>query len=114
VSNTPSSLAARRNLPSGVSYNSSDSGAGARRNRSTPENTFKNPLAKEAKKDAIQIQTFTEEALAQADITRDSSKGIFDIISNRYRHSAWSRFEMDRLVQEVPAPAEAPAPTPAQ
>lgn len=95
---------------SGTGYNYGGSGMAARRNRDS-DASFKNPLAKEAKRDAVQIETFAEQAMASADITKDTSKGIFDIISNRYRSSAWTRFDMDKAMQESPAPAAVePAP----
>lgn len=104
-------VAATSGRRSGTGYNYSGSGSSsARRNRDS-DASFKNPLAKEAKRDAVQIETFAEQAMASADITKDTSKGIFDIISNRYRSSAWTRFDMDKAMQEVPAPAAVgPAP----
>lgn len=96
-----------RRQSSGVSYNYGGSGSGARRSRNEAA-AFKNPLGKDDKRSAVQIETFAEQAMASADITKDTSKGIFDIISNRYRSSAWTRFDMEKAMQEVPAPAVTP------
>jgi hypothetical protein len=95
---------------SGVSYNYSGSGGSSSGRRNNEPAAFKNPLAKQQRTNGVQIETFAEQAMAQAEITKDSSVGIFDIISNRYRRSAWSRFEMDKAVEATPTPAEAPAP----
>jgi hypothetical protein len=111
VSETEIAEMERSRPRTGTLYNYGGSGAGQRRNRDDVGG-FKNPLAKEDKRDAVQIETFSEQAVAAAEITKDSSKGIFDIISNRYRSSAWTRFDMDKAMQEVPAPAVTPtAPT---
>ncbi|MBY0515685.1 MAG: hypothetical protein K2P81_02170 [Bacteriovoracaceae bacterium] len=97
----------RTSYSNGGSFNSSSRGRGS--------NNFNNPFGKNEKKDNVQVDMFAEQALAAAEISKDTSVGIFDLISNRYRRSAWSRFEMDKLVQEVPAEAtkEVPAPAPA-
>jgi len=103
-------LAATSTRRSATGYNYGGSASGGRRSRDS-DAAFKNPLAKDAKRDAVQIETYAEQAMASADITKDTSKGIFDIISNRYRSSAWSRFDMEKAMQEVPAPAAVePAP----
>ncbi len=63
--------------------------------RGVTQEGFVNPFApkQETKKTpAVQIETFAQQAVGEADITRDSSRGIFDIISHRYRNTAWSRF----------------------
>jgi hypothetical protein len=109
LSATDSEVASPSARRTGTGYNGGGSGSSSRRNRE--DATFKNPLAKDGKRDAVQVETFTEQAMASADITKDTSKGIFDIISNRYRSSAWSRFDMEKAMQEVPAPAAVgPAP----
>lgn len=85
----------------GTSYNYAGSTGSAR--RSGPGITpFKSPLDKSGKPSAVQVETYSEEALAAADINKDTSKGIFDIISHRYRSSAWRRFEMDKAVDAAP------------
>ncbi len=88
----------------GTSYNPS-SGSGSS-NRGSSKTDFSNPFAKGGKPEAVQIETFAEQAFAQAEITKDTSVGIFDLISNRYRRSAWNKFDLEKQVQgeEVPAP----------
>lgn len=42
------------------------------------------------------VLTFAERASQQAQISKNQDKFLFDIISNRYRLSAWNRFEFDQ------------------
>lgn len=46
-------------------------------------------LNKGNKPSAVQIETFAEKAIREADITNDPSRGLFEIISNRYRANGW-------------------------
>lgn len=46
-----------------------------------------------AKPAAVQVETFAQQAVRDAEITKDTSRGIFDIISNRYRASGWKQLE---------------------
>lgn len=55
---------------------------------------FVNPLAglnKTKKPSSVQIETFAEKAIREAEITNDTSRGLFEIISNRYRTSGWGQ-----------------------
>lgn len=58
------------------------------------ENSYVDPLAalqnKGEKPSAVQIETFAEKAIREAEITKDTSRNLFDIISSRYRSSAIS------------------------
>lgn len=83
----------------GTTYNSSSSGSSSRR----ANKTIAMPLpGGKAKREAVQIETFAEQALAQAEITKDTSVGIFDLISNRYRRSAWNKFDLDKEIEATP------------
>lgn len=53
---------------------------------------------REAASDNVLI--FAERAEQQAQISRSQDKFLFDIISNRYRLSAWNRFEFDQTPTE--------------
>ncbi len=90
----------------GVSYNYAGS-VGAKKGGGGDLPAFQNPFAKQEKKPAVQVDTYAEQAVAAADINKDPSVGIFDIISHRYRRSAWGRFEMEKQLQETPAAPEA-------
>lgn len=46
------------------------------------------------------VLTFAERASQQAQISKNQDKFLFDIISNRYRLSAWNRFEFDQSPAE--------------
>lgn len=46
------------------------------------------------------VLMFAERAEQQAQISRSQDKFLFDIISNRYRLSAWNRFEFDQTPLE--------------
>lgn len=48
-----------------------------------------------SKKSNASILDFAEKAAREAEIVKDSSKGIFDIISYRYKMSAWNTLEVD-------------------
>lgn len=85
----------------GTSYNYAGSTGSARR-AGPGFAPFKSPLDKNGKPASVQVETYSEEALAAADINKDTTKGIFDIISHRYRSSAWRRFEMDKAVEAAP------------
>lgn len=93
--------------PKGTGYNPS-TGSGSR-SRGSNGTDFANPFAKGGKQDAVQVETFAEQAFAQAEITKDTSVGIFDLISNRYRRSAWNKFDLEKQIQ---AEAVEPAPSP--
>ncbi|MFP5459550.1 MAG: hypothetical protein ACLGG7_12510, partial [Bacteriovoracia bacterium] len=92
----------------GVRYNSGSYGSAPRRGQQM--GAFKSPFDKNANQGAVQVDTYSQEAVAAADINKDTSKGIFDIISHRYRSSAWRRFEMDKVVTDPAPQAEAPKP----
>lgn len=48
-------------------------------------------------KTGTQIMDFAAQASIEAEIEKDSSKGIFDIITNRYKMRAWREFKDDVL-----------------
>lgn len=55
---------------------------------------FVNPLDslnKSKKPPSIQVETFAERAIREAEISNDTSRGLFEIISNRYRNSGWGQ-----------------------
>ncbi len=54
-------------------------------------------------KNPITIQHFQDEATKQAEITNDTSRPIFEIITHRYRASAWKKFDVYNL-QNQPLP----------
>lgn len=97
-----------RQNAAGVKYNSGSYGSSPRRGQQM--GAFKSPFDKNANQGAVQVDTYSQEAVAAADINKDTSKGIFDIISHRYRSSAWRRFEMDKVVTDPAPEAEAPKP----
>lgn len=70
-------------------YNAS---GGSRPSGGTGGPEFVNPLAalnKQQKPAAVQVETFAEQAIRNAEINRDSSRSLFEVISNRYRASGW-------------------------
>jgi len=64
------------------------------------DNPYAALLKKKGQKDSngVEIIDFQNIATAQAEITKDSNKAIFDIISHRYRSSAWRKFELDKKI----------------
>lgn len=67
-----------------------------------------NPFAKFGKKEAtpnsaVQIEDYSslaDKAIGEAQISKDTSRPIFDIITYRYKLSAWKRFE-DQINKEI-------------
>jgi hypothetical protein len=107
LSNLPSLEEESSGSRQGTSYNPSSS---SRSNRNSGSRTdFTNPFAKGGKQEAVQVETFAEQAFAEAEITKDTSIGIFDLISNRYRRSGWSRVDMEK---QMPPESEVPVPNP--
>lgn len=81
------------------SYQNSNAGNMRRSNTNSGS-----PTASRTAQNNVHIESFAEQALAEAEITKDTSIGIFDLISNRYQRSAWSRFEMNKKLQEQAVP----------
>jgi hypothetical protein len=48
----------------------------------------------------VDLSGLAQKATIEADITKDSSKGIFDILSHRYKMRAWKEFE-DSMTKEI-------------
>jgi hypothetical protein len=65
------------------------------------DNPYAALLKKKGQKESsgVEIMDFQNMATAQAEITKDSNKAIFDIISHRYRSSAWRKFELDKKIE---------------
>jgi hypothetical protein len=55
---------------------------------------------------AIHIEDFAEKAARKAEIVTDTSRGIFDIISYRYKVSAWREFKDVMKTSPEPQPAK--------
>lgn len=98
-------------------YNKSGSAKAASYDSKSSRNSFGrkksnsqayNPFAKFGKKEAksnsaVQIEDYSslaEKAYADAQISKDTSRPIFDIITYRYKLSAWKRFE-DQINKEI-------------
>ncbi len=58
-----------------------------------PPNPFAKFGAKTEKPAAVQVETFAQQAVQGAEVNTDTSRGLFDIISNRYRTSGWRQLE---------------------
>jgi hypothetical protein len=63
-------------------------------------NPFANFMQKNKKNiggdaNSVEILDFHEQARKKAEISRNSSKPIFEIISHRYRSSAWKKFDLE-------------------
>jgi hypothetical protein len=71
------------------------------KNERDSDNPYAALLKKKGQKESsgIEIMDFQNMATAQAEITKDSNKAIFDIISHRYRSSAWRKFELDKKIE---------------
>lgn len=87
---TGSGAAQRAQLPG---YNAA---GGSRPSGGQGEPEFVNPLAGltskgESKPAAVQVETFAERAIREAEITRDTSRNLFEVISNRYRANGWGQ-----------------------
>lgn len=73
---------------------------------------FKSPFDRFKKKGAqngagsVAIEDFAEKARREAEIISDKNKMIFDIISYRYKVSAWREFEPDFTAAEEPEKAK--------
>jgi hypothetical protein len=50
---------------------------------------------KEEVEGGTEVLTFAERATAKAEVSHSSEAVIFDIISNRYRTSAWRKLESE-------------------
>lgn len=110
---TPTSANAEVNAKAvNTGYNAA--GGMNRGNGSGGQDGFVNPFAalgaKEKKNSAIQIETYANKAMAEAEIVKDTSTPIFQLISNRYRTSAWDRFNVMEPIPVTPATTPAPAP----
>jgi hypothetical protein len=69
------------------------SGGGKSGNKSKRSNPFSKFKRKSGNKTTgIDIENFARKAQREAEIVQDHSKGIFDIISYRYKMSAWKKF----------------------
>ncbi len=74
------------------------SGSSAKTSRSKSSNSF-NPYSKYGKKNSnrgakgVDIINFAQKAQREATINKDTSKPIFDIITNRYKTTAWREFK---------------------
>lgn len=55
----------------------------------------KMPGMETEQKDGTEVLTFAEKAISKADVTNSPSTPIFDIISNRYRRSGWSKLDTE-------------------
>lgn len=88
-----------------LGYSSSGSQS---KSKSYKQEAYKNPFSKFGKKNetapqAVTVEdygNFAEKAMNEAEITKDSSKPLFDIITYRYKFSAWKKFE-DQMKKEI-------------
>jgi hypothetical protein len=88
------------NLPG---YNAAGSASRSARQADAPPNPFAKFGAKNERPAAVQVETYAQQAVQAADVTTDTSRGLFEIISNRYRTSGW------RQLEATPVPSN-PAP----
>ena len=70
-----------------------------------------NPYSRYKKKNTnntsgVNIQDFAQEAQRKAEIVQDNSKGIFDIISYRYKSTAWKKFPNSFKIQQSETPEQ--------
>lgn len=64
-----------------------------KKSRSNAFGKFGKKRSRSNKGSAIEIEGFAKKAEREAEIVKDTSKGIFDIISYRYKMSAWREFK---------------------
>ena len=71
------------------------SGGNLASKRSSSRNNAFGAFGKKSKRNtnAIEIEDFALKAEREAEIVKDTSKGIFDIISYRYKMSAWRQYK---------------------
>ncbi len=76
------------------------------RGQSKSNNKFKNLFKKRSQNrrtNSIHIEDFATKAQREAEIVKDTSKGIFDIISYRYQSRAWREFSEQIKAELQPA-----------
>jgi hypothetical protein len=62
---------------------------------SEPEFTFPGMPGQEKIEGGSEVIGFAEQAVSKADVSNAPETAIFDIISNRYRRSAWEKFKLE-------------------
>jgi hypothetical protein len=97
------------NFPSGSGYKGIQSASngykpnsGSLSGRRDSSNTNSAPV-QPTKGDGVEVLEFADMAVKEADITKAPEKMLFDIISNRYRGSAWNKFEDQMKLEEKTA-----------
>jgi hypothetical protein len=53
------------------------------------------PGMEKSQEEGTEVVTFAEKAISKADVSNAPSTPIFDIISNRYRRSGWSKLDTE-------------------
>lgn len=96
-----------RDAESNLEFKRSRMGYGGKRGKKRGlSNPFGKKVTKRGGGDGIEDldKYFAEKATKAAQINKDPGKNIFDIVTYRYKMSAWKRFE-DQIAQEVNPPA---------